>query len=137
MRQQHPMIWGFAIACLLFCSTAAAASWISPLELLGIPPEMVPIIFMAFAGSSAGLIFQPPMAVGRIMMLVLTVIFTFVVTCVTIIAPHVPILGWLADVQPPTSGLIAFFAQKLVPAVGRRLETTISGRGATDQGAQP
>lgn len=135
MRQRDPIIWGCALATFLFCGVASAATWSLPPAILGFLP--IPVVFMAFAGSSLGIIWQPPASVGRLTMLVTTVCFTFVVTCVTIILPHVPLLGWLHDVQPAAAGVAAFFAQKLVPALGRRLETQVSGRGATDQGAQP
>lgn len=135
MRQRDPIIWGCALATFLCCGAASAATWSLPPAVLGMLP--IPVIFMAFAGSSLGILWQPPASVGRLMMLFTTVCFTFVVTCVTIVLPHVPGFGWLRDVLPAFAGMASFFSQKLVPALGRRLETQLSGRGATDQGAQP
>lgn len=135
MRQRDPIIWAFALASFLFCGAVSAATWSLPPAIMGMLP--IPVVFMAFAGSSLGILWQPPAAVGRLMMLLTTICFTFVVTCITVIAPHVPGLGWMHDVLPAVAGVSSFFSQKLVPALGRRFENTISGRGATDEGAKP
>ena len=114
-----------------FSTAAAAATWASPLSYLGIPP---PVALMALAGTTAGLIVQPPAAMGRRAMLGLTFCFTLFAIGFSMFIGFLPGMAWEKEAAPFTALLLGFFAQTIVPAVGRRFKREISGRGATDLG---
>lgn len=121
----------FLIALLACCwsTVAAAATWNSPLVFIGVPPALA---FMAFAGSAGGLIVQPPVVTRRTMM-ALTIAFAFIATCATIALSAIPGFDFVKNAEPAIGGVLAFFAQALVPAARARLSREVSGRGVTDQ----
>lgn len=126
---RDPFVGILAFIACGWSTVAAAATWNSPLLLIGVPPA---VAFMAFAGSAGGLIVQPPVVTRRTMM-ALTIAFAFIATCATIALSAIPGFAFVKDVEPAVGGVLAFFAQTLVPAARARLVREVSGRGATDQ----
>jgi len=118
----------YLMAALLsmWSGTAAALTWTSPLAFLGVP---APVALMAFAGSAAGLILQPP-SISRRAMLGWTAGFTFVSICLTTIAAA--FIPALREIQPAVAGAVAAFMQSILPAARRRIGKELSGRGASD-----
>lgn len=134
MKERDPWVGAIAVIALIYSSTAAAMTWGTSLALVGVP---IPVVFMAFAGASAGLIVQKPVSVGRLAMFGLTVGFTFIATCGAIVLAATPWFKWTRDAQPAIAGVLSFFAQTLVPAASLYINRRASGRGATDQGGSP
>jgi hypothetical protein len=126
---RDPLVFLLALAACCWSTVAAAATWNSPLVFIGVPPALA---FMAIAGSAGGLIVQPPVVTRRTM-IALTVAFAFIATCATIAISAVPAFAFIKDVEPAVGGILAFFAQTLVPAARARLTREVSGQGATDQ----
>lgn len=118
----------YLLACLMssWSTMAAASSWITPLDFLGVP---APVALMAFAGAAAGLILQPPMITRRAMF-GWSLGFTFVAICITQIGAAV--LPVIKEVQPAVAGALAAFMQTILPAARRRMVREISGRGAIE-----
>lgn len=123
-----------ALLASLYSSVAAAATWSSPLALVGMP---APVVFMAFAGAAAGLILQPP-KISRNAMFLLTLALTFFAAVSAMFVGFIPHMTWARDAAPELAGIFGLFGQTLVPAVGRRLSNEVNDRGAakgTDGGA--
>ena len=102
------------------------APWASP---------AAPIIFLAFAGSAAGLIVQPPKA-SRARMFGLQLAFTvFGTAAAVVIGRFIPVL---AETAGAVACLLAFFAQAIIPAARERLRREVRDRGApADNGGPP
>lgn len=116
-------------------SFAAVATWSSPFGFIGIP---APVAFMAFAGASAGLIAHPPTSkLSRWAMLTLTLSFTFFAASGAVFLGGLPHCEFLREVAPAVAGLLAYFAQTVVPAVRRRAVQEIRSRGSTANGDSP
>ena len=126
---RDPLAFLLALMACCWSTVAAAATWSSPLVFIGVPPALA---FMSFAGSAGGLIVQPPVVTRRTMM-ALTIAFAFIATCATIALSAIPGFAFIKDAEPAVGGVLAFFAQTLVPAARARLVREVSGRGATDQ----
>lgn len=106
----------------------AVATWSQPFDFVGLP---APVVFMAFAGAAAGLIMQPP-KVSRRRALALALAFTLFAAVTTVILGVIPHMSWTRDAAPAIAGLLALFAQALVPAVCERLVREAKDRGAPD-----
>jgi len=117
-----------AIVASAYSSIAAAATWSSPFEFVGLP---APVVFMAFAGVAAGLILQPPKNMSRLAMFMLTLALTFFAAVSTVVLGHIPKMDWVRDAGPAIAGTVGLFAQALVPALQRRLQKEVNDRGAT------
>ncbi|MGH8076841.1 MAG: hypothetical protein ACREPE_05885 [Lysobacter sp.] len=99
-------------------STASGLfAWTGPFEAIGIAPA---VLFMALAGTAAGLIFQPPGG-SRRRLFGLAFAYTAVASAAAIVLPEFPLLAWLKPVSPAVALLLAFFAQTLVPIVAAAL----------------
>lgn len=107
---------------------AALATWTQPLAFVGLP---APVVFMAFAGAAAGLILQPP-KVSRLKMFAWALAFTFFGAVGTVVLGEIPHMGWTKNAAPSIAGLVALFAQALVPAVRDRLRREVKDRGSPD-----
>lgn len=116
---------GWAMACLCSCFMALA-TWSEPFDFIGIP---APVIFMAFAGATAGLILHPP-RVSRRATMMLALAFTFFGAACTAILGEIPHMAWVKNAAPAAAGLLALFGQALVPAVRQRLLHEVRDRGA-------
>jgi hypothetical protein len=82
---------------------------------------------MAFAGSAAGLIVQPPKT-SRARMFALQLAFTvFGAASAVVLGEFVPTLK---NAGPAVSCLLAFFAQVLIPAARERLSREVRERVA-------
>lgn len=115
-----------AFVGLIYSAAAAAATWTSPLEFVGLP---APIVFMALAGVAFGLILQPPKA-SRIVMFMLTLAYAFFAAVAAVLLGSIPHLEWTRAAGPAIAGLLGFFAQAAVPAARGRLQREISDRGS-------
>lgn len=112
-----------------YCSCIAAlATWNEPFDFIGVPAA---VIFMAFAGAAAGLIAQPPKATRKVMLLQ-TLAYTFFSAVSTVTLAQLPLTHFVTDIAAPVAGLLAFFAQVLIPAVSKRLPREIENRGSTN-----
>lgn len=107
---------------------AATATAGTQLVVAGVP---APVAFMAFAGSAAGLVVQPP-KLSRWAMLLLMLAFTFFGATMAVLLGGLPHLGFVKDIAPAVAGIVSFFAQSLVPSVRRRLGMEVERRGAPD-----
>lgn len=114
----------------VYSTAAAAATWSSPLEFVGLP---APVVFMAFAGVAFGLVLQPPKA-GRLTMFALTIAYTFFAAVAAVFVGSIPGMSWAQAAAPAVAGLLGFFAQAAVPAARGRLRREIQERGANDRG---
>jgi hypothetical protein len=113
-----------------FSTATAAATWSSPLAYLGIP---APVALMALAGTTAGLIVQPPSTTSRRAMIGLTFAFTVVSIGVAMLLPFIPGFSWAKEAQGFIALVLGFFAQTVIPAAKRRLSHEIADRGAATQ----
>jgi hypothetical protein len=121
-----------AFVGLVYSTVAAAATWQSPLEFVGLP---APVVFMAFAGVAFGLVLQPPKA-SRFVMFVLVLAYTFVSAVFAVFVGSIPHMEWARNAAPAVAGLMGFFAQAAVPATRERLRQEIKKRGANDQSGE-
>lgn len=117
-----------AFVAMVYSTAAAAATWQSPLEFVGLP---APVLFMAFAGVAFGLVLQPPKA-SRLVMFALVAAYTFVSTVFAVFIGSIPGMQWAQGAAPAFAGLLGFFAQAAVPATRGRLVREIEKRGAND-----
>lgn len=117
-----------ALFVSIYSTIAAAATWSTPFDFIGLP---APVVFMAFAGTAAGLVLQPPKGTRRTMFL-LTLALTFFASVATVFLGKIPHMEWTLDASPAIAGLLGLFAQALVPAVRRRLASEVTERGATN-----
>lgn len=131
-RRRDPLVMAVAGFSAVYSTLCAAATWSSPFAFLGLPP---PVVFMAFAGSAAGLIVQPP-AISRRAMLLVTLAYAFFGLCVAVVLGAIPAMGFTRDVAPAVAGVVAFFAQALVPAVRDRLKREVKDRGAPENSGE-
>ena len=118
-----------AFVALIYSTAAAAATWHSPLEFVGLP---APVVFMAFAGVAFGLVLQPPKADKRLVMFALVMAYTFISAVLTVFIGSVPHMDWARKAGPAIAGLLGFFAQSSVPVMRDRLRQEIQKRGAND-----
>lgn len=125
MIRHDPLAIASAGVASAYSWVAAVVTWSSPFGFVGIP---APVAFMAFAGAAAGLVVQPP-KLSRWAMLVITLAFTLFASCGAVLLGSLPHLTFLQGVAPAVSGILAFFAQALVPSVRRRLSLEIVNRG--------
>jgi hypothetical protein len=107
-------------------SWVALATWTSPLDSIGMS---APVAFMAFAGTCAGLILQPP-RISRRAMYLWALALTFFASVSTVVLGEIPHFGWTKNAAPAIAGLLAMFSQALVPAVQARLTREVKDRGA-------
>lgn len=118
----HNLDTAQALAGTAVASTSAGmVAWMSPFAAIGIPAA---VVFMALAGTAAGLIFNPP-GVTRRRMLGLVFVYTTVSASAAVVIGELPGLGAVKVVAPAASLLIAFFAQALVPVVREALAARI------------
>lgn len=108
---------------MIYSTAVAAATWKSPLELVGLP---APVVCMAFAGVAFGLVIQPPKAT-RLTMFALTVAYTFISAVIAMLVGAIPHMEWTRDAAPLIAGLLGFFAQVAVPAMRGRVQREIRG----------
>lgn len=95
-------------------STAAGLlTWGGPFEAVGIAPA---ILFMALAGTAAGLLFQPPGG-SRLRLFALAFVYTAVSAALAVVLGEIPGFTYLRKVAPATALLLAFFAQTLIPVI--------------------
>ncbi len=117
-----------ALVGMIYSTVAAAATWQSPLEFVGLP---APVVFMAFAGVAFGLVLQPPKA-NRLIMFALVMAYTFISAVFSVFIGSIPHMEWARQAAPAVAGLLGFFAQAAVPATRERLRQEIEKRGAND-----
>lgn len=109
-------------------STATGlVAWSWPFQAVGIGPA---VLFMALAGTAAGLLWQPPGG-SRGRLFALGFVYTVVAAALAVVGPEFQLLAWLKPVAPALALLIAFFAQTLVPvirdALAERARRSIGG----------
>lgn len=99
-------------------STAGGfVAWTWPLHAVGLGPA---VLFMALAGTAAGLVSQTPDCT-RARLFGMAFAYTLVAAALAVVLPEFAPFAWLKPVAPATALLIAYFAQTLVPAVGHAL----------------
>lgn len=104
---------------------AAVGSWLLALITWATPAAA--IVFLAFAGSAAGLVVQPPKA-SRARMFGLQVAYTvFGAAGAVVLGRFLPVL---AEITPAVACVLAFFAQVLIPATRDRLSREVRDRDA-------
>lgn len=92
-------------------------TWTWPFEAIGVAPA---VLFMALAGTAAGLLFQPPGG-SRRRLFALVFVYSSVAAAAAVVLPEFSMLAWLKPVAPAAALLLAFFAQTLIPVVGAAL----------------
>jgi hypothetical protein len=112
---------------MVYSTAVAAATWRSPLELVGLP---APVVCMAFAGVAIGQVVQPPKA-SRLAMFGLTLAYTFFSAVLAMLLGIVPHMEWTRDAAPLIAGMLGFFAQVTVPATRGRLQREIRGNDSS------
>jgi hypothetical protein len=120
-----------SIQALTGTTVASTASgllaWTWPFHAVGMAPA---VLFMALAGTAAGLISQPPNCARR-RLFGLAFAYTVVAAAAAVVLPEFALLAWLKPVAPATALLIAYFAQTLLPALGgalaERVKRSIGG----------
>jgi len=117
----------------IYSTAAAAATWTSPLEFVGLP---APVLFMAFAGVAAGLILEPPKSTRGIMFL-LVLAYTFFSAAFTVMLGGIPHMEWTQAIAPAIAGVLGIFAQVAVPAARARLKREVQDRGNGSSGGAP
>ena len=99
-------------------STASGlVAWSWPLDAVGMAPA---VLFMALAGTAAGLLTQPPGCTRR-RLFALVFGYTLVAAALAVVLPEWSPFAWLKPVAPATALLFAYFAQTLLPAVATAL----------------
>ncbi|WEN13711.1 hypothetical protein PY254_10685 [Rhodanobacter sp. AS-Z3] len=117
----------------VYSTAAAAATWTSPLEFVGLP---APVLFMAFAGVAFGLILQPPKT-SRTTMFLLVLAYTFFSAVATVMVGGIPHMEWAQASAPAIAGFLGVFAQVVVPAARNRLTREVQDRGNSSNGGAP
>lgn len=115
-----------ALAGTTVASTGAGfVTWALPFHAVGIGPA---VLFMALAGTAAGLIFQPPGG-SRAKLFGLAFVYTVVAAASAVVAGQ--FFEALKAVAPATALLLAFSAQTAIPvfreALAERIKSTIGG----------
>lgn len=98
-------------------TSAGIVAWSTPFAAVGVPAA---VLFMALAGTAAGLLFQPPGS-SRMRLFGLAFAFTMVSACAAIVLGEIPGFTFFKAVAPATALLFAFFAQTLIPVVREAL----------------
>jgi len=108
-------------------TTAGIVAWSWPFA-AGTPTAAV--VFMALAGTAAGLLFQRPGG-SRARLFGLAFAYTVVAASAAIVLGEVPGFTFFKAVAPATALLFAFFAQTLIPvlrdALAERASRSIGG----------
>lgn len=121
----EPISTAQAAGTAVASSVAGSLSWSLPLDAVGLSAA---IVFMAFAGSAAGLIVTPPEKMARWRMYALSIAYTLFASAFAVFVGKL----WpaVAEIQPVVALLVAFFAQAIIPAVKERLGREVRTRQA-------
>lgn len=104
--------------------------WIAPpLTAVGLSAA---VLFMALAGTAAGLLWNPPDG-SRPRLFALAFVFTVVAAALTVVVVASPWLAWLKPVAPCLALVLAFFSQTILPALG----TALADRARRTIGGNP
>lgn len=106
-------------------AAAGVAAWQLPFDFIAIPAA---VVFMAFAGTAAGLVVHPPSdGTTRIRTILIAGAFTGFAAVSAVILRE---FGLLPKAGPAVAFLAGFFAQALIPAARERLKVEVGKRGA-------
>jgi hypothetical protein len=117
-----------ALAGTTVASTASGLiAWSTPFQAVGIGPA---VIFMALAGTAAGLLWQPP-GCSRGRLFGLAFVYTVVSAALAVVLGEIPGFTFFKAVAPATALLFAFFAHTLFPnirdALAVRIRRSVGG----------
>lgn len=100
----------------------AVLAWDAPVAVLGVP---FAVLLAALTGALLGVIYGKPIG-SRLAVAQAITVNTFLAGGFAVIAPHVPLFGWLKQAPLGAIALIlAFAARWAVPAAVERLPTLI------------